>query len=1197
MEFFSGLSPSDAVGLLDDLKSIEGHLAPVNRIPEDKETISGAVWTRDSLAQQQSALQARFENRDLMLLKLPNDLPQRHLQSDLCGLPGEIQGYLEPDQGNDKPERTSVALRLAITHGDAPFHQDNFPRNLSEALDHASVGTGSVTYVTASGVERYTYAKIKSQALSILGGLQQSVNKEREIVLVDMRDAQLAVPALFACFLGNLIPVPIMLPGAEDEEAAFDRLINALNLLTPSVVLASGLMPPRSTVATPILELSGLIACEYGDCSTFIDPAETALIILTSGSSGAAKGVHQSHQALLAMIRNFSMEANGLCADDRMMNWMPLDHIGSLAFSLFGAVATGIPFVHIDTHWILEQPARWVAIASQERSTITWFPNFAFRLIAEHAPAEGSLSSMRRLISGGEAVQAGDIEYFLERLAPLGLRRDETVAPSFGMSETCSGISLSLGQRFIGPYACLGRPTADTSLRIVDDQANILLEGEVGHLHVRSCQLFLRYHKQEASPLTSDGWFDTGDLGFLEAGSLYLTGRSKDVLNINGSKYFPQEIEEAARAVPGIDPNCLVALAYAPQGFGSEMLVILFAPLIASALHSDLVVSTLSEGIRAAVGAKKRLAVRHCLPCLPEDLPRSSIGKINRSMLHAALAGGQWDNVIRRMERLTHSVSFGLHRLVCKKRNASLLSHPHSGIDIFLNITTEGSFTIQGDAPKSFLCAMADAASEVFPTQKHWAYAKLLAAAQALSNLTETLETVHVEVICEEFTDAEAAPIATLVRSLDLSQPHSWTFVRSPASFEEWIERVTVTPSRQPSMQGFWLVAGGLGGIGSHLLSSLDSEGNAILCLGRTPEDQLPPDRRDLLTRLQRVIYLAGDLRDPHTLRSSVSRGMEGFGQPLAGIILAAGTGLPCTLAEETLENYSELADTLLTGFESARALVMAQPGAVLTIIGSVVGLLGGRSHGYAAAHASLLAAAREAISQNSPVSYIGFSSWSDTGLSAGTTNKALLARDGLQPLAVETGQLIVNAARVRPGTLWFAGMDDMHPAIASLSASACLPLVQAVAAIQDLDWPGAVPVMDALGRQVLLPARSFPSGSDPRSAWIDVDSRHVEDQSPATAVERVIADEFKSVLGIEQVDRDADFFGLGGTSLTATRLANSLSTLLFTDAALPLIFRSSTPRSLAAALIAREGEPGLTLAAAEQLEALVRSDLDEAQL
>jgi len=257
-------------------------------------------------------------------------------------------------------------------------------------------------------------------------------------------------------------------------------------------------------------------------------------------------------------------------------------------------------------------------------------------------------------------------------------------------------------------------------------------------------------------------------------------------------------------------------------------------------------------------------------------------------------------------------------------------------------------------------------------------------------------------------------------------------------------------------------------------------------------------------------------------------------------------------------------------------------PGAVLTVVGSVVGLLGGRSHSYAAAHAALLAAAEEAAVGGESISYVGFSSWSETGLSRGATSPALLARDGLQPLSAETGLLILDAAQSQPGTIWSVGIDDTHPRTAPFCLGPSRPLVQPVAAITGLEWPGAVPAVDATGRTVLIPARPSEAGADPRAAWQD---KEASGEAPANAIERIIAGQFAKLLRTNSVERNADFFGLGGTSLTAMQLASALSRLFFTEAGMSLIFQNPTPRSLAAALIACEQEEGLTAAAAEQIE------------
>ena len=261
------------------------------------------------------------------------------------------------------------------------------------------------------------------------------------------------------------------------------------------------------------------------------------------------------------------------------------------------------------------------------------------------------------------------------------------------------------------------------------------------------------------------------------------------------------------------------------------------------------------------------------------------------------------------------------------------------------------------------------------------------------------------------------------------------------------------------------------------------------------------------------------------------------------------------------------------------------------------MGFLGGRVHGYAAAHAALFDAAKKAVTEGYPVSYIGFSAWKETGLSAGATSQALLARDGLQFISAETGSLLVEAVRRRPGMLCLAGINDMHPAITSYVDSNSQSLVRLAGVIQTLIYPGAIEAVDALGRTTLIAARPSTASEDeqsPLELWKRSLGLCITDMPPEGPVERVLANQFRTLLGLQKISRDDDFFACGGTSITAARLVSIISRLFFIDISISLIFQNSTPRKLASDLVAREIEPGITKAAAEQIEIILGTTLKE---
>jgi len=1218
IQFCVGLTPEEAaVELQIHTSRISSHQAPVTILPKSDETLQLPVWTRDALASQRRELQELFPNAEPELVVLPNNNTQRLLISDLTDT-NQPQANIQTQSLFETLERPlPISERLSLSVGPNARPPNEFSTTVNEALERAAIGNGELICINKT-ITRISYSGLLHQALSILGGLQQADLKRRNVILVDMRDAQLGIAGLFACMLGDFIPAPIMLPEANDARISLDRFTGALHLLDPTAILTSSPLNGLNLTLPQVFNLAKLSASPIGKPCRDINPSETALIILTSGSTGSAKGVHQSHSALMGLVWGYMICGHELGPNDRMMNWMPLDHVGSLAFALIASIAASIPLIQVETALIMGSPEKWVEIASKWKATITWFPNFAFRLLAEHAPSTGSLETLRRIVSGGEAIQAEDTALFLKHLSPLGLKTKGVIAPSFGMSESCSGVSFSLNEPEIRTYACLGRPTPNSALRIVDENLNLLPEGKIGHLQVSGNQLLLRYHGQTGTPLTSDGWFQTGDLGFIVDGALYLTGRIKDVININGQKYFPQDIEHAARLTPGLDSAYIIAVPYKSSEAVSESLVILFAPKFSTAVTDDLVVTTLCEGIRAAIRDRINLPVQYCLPLPAQDIPRTNIGKVNRSVITAKLLAGEYDPIIRRMsclEGLSPTINVGLHRIIsCAV--VPLSSKTRTALCIELN-AKGGAKLISHDyqliTPK-YIPALV----ESFNKTSESAYSLILSIAKMLLQLTPAEIPDSIQVILKDFSAATLASLIGLIRSLRLSQSQNWQaitcsmdgecdlslrpevpFARLTKTTHETdkLQRFYGLPPLSTQHDGFWIIAGGLGGIGRNIAKKLDAAGLSIICVGRKQLADLTPEQHKFLKSLSHAAYLRGDLCDSETLSVAAAYGKSLFSKSLAGVILAAGSGQPIHLSEETPENYDILSKPLLTGLDTALKITTDHPGACVTIIGSVMGFLGGRVHGYAAAHAALFDAAKKAVTEGYPVSYIGFSAWKETGLSAGATSQALLARDGLQFISAETGSLLVEAVRRRPGMLCLAGINDMHPAITSYVDSNSQSLVRLAGVIQTLIYPGAIEAVDALGRTTLIAARPSTASEDeqsPLELWKRSLGLCITDMPPEGPVERVLANQFRTLLGLQKISRDDDFFACGGTSITAARLVSIISRLFFIDISISLIFQNSTPRKLASDLVAREIEPGITKAAAEQIEIILGTTLKE---
>src|SRR5581483_11902321 len=304
------------------------------------------------------------------------------------------------------------------------------------------------------------------------------------------------------------------------------------------------------------------------------------------------------------------------------------------------SVGAGCSQVHVPTHYVLGDPLRWLDLMSRYRASVSWAPNFAFGLVTDRLDRLGKgeyrwdLSCVRVIINAGESISARGARRFLEMLEPAGLP-GTAMWPVWGMAETSSGVVYS--ERFsvktAGSNQCfveVGRPIAGIRLRIVDEHDRLLPEGAVGRLHVQGAVVTMGYYENpavNAEVFTADGWFDTGDLGFLRDGRLTITGRAKDIIIINGANYASHEIEAVVEELSFIDRSYTAACAVRHEGSRTDQLAVFFHLLPGvdeqQALHT----------IRSAILREIGVNPDHLVPVERAGIPKTGLGKIQRSKL------------------------------------------------------------------------------------------------------------------------------------------------------------------------------------------------------------------------------------------------------------------------------------------------------------------------------------------------------------------------------------------------------------------------------------------------------------------------------------------------------------------------------------------------------------------------------------
>ncbi len=584
------------------------------------------------------------------------------------------------------------------------------PRTLGEALlrtarEHAEHG---IAYIGADGSEdRQSYPQLLVEAQAILGGLRRDGLVAGDYVVLQFEDIRLHLTTFWACILGGLVPVTVAVPPSYEVDEAGEynavalKLLNTWRLLGHAAVLTQvslagalarlGLEPPiHAIVVDPFLERKPATP-------RTADSHDVAFLQLTSGSTGIPKCIQETHHGIAHHIEG-SRLVNGNSARDITLNWLPLDHVVPMLTYHIKDVYLGCRQVQLAGARVFADPLCWLDALERHGVTHSWAPNFGFKLVAD-ALAQASpsrsaqvwdLSRLQLLMNAGEQVTLPVVDDFLRRTAPFDVR-PEVMQPAYGMAELCTAMTYANGFRpETGAFRCrkaglgealvaadtgdplgvdfidVGPPIPGVRLRVVNADSRPLPEGVVGRLQVAGAIVTPGYLNNEAAnreafPRTyeDDGvWFHTGDLAFLRGGHLTITGREKEVIIVRGANFYCYEIEDIVSSVDGVAATFSAACALEDPVTGTEGLAIFFVPESpdpeASHCRLDTTVSRrvarLADAVQAAVTERLGISPSVVLPLAPEDFPKTTSGKIQRTRLKEALETGEFDELRRRLD-------------------------------------------------------------------------------------------------------------------------------------------------------------------------------------------------------------------------------------------------------------------------------------------------------------------------------------------------------------------------------------------------------------------------------------------------------------------------------------------------------------------------------------------------------------------
>ena len=556
---------------------------------------------------------------------------------------------------------------------------------LNEALAAAGNSSG-VTFVDMREDEEFlSWGEVHRRARRSASVLMRLGIRRGDRVAIILPTGPSFLDAFFGTLLAGAVPVPLYPPlrlGRLDEyHSATARMINLVGArLVISDSRVRRLLGKAMEASRPDLGCHTADALVAGTDEVEAPPYRLALIQFSSGSTVDPKPVALSQKSLVdqCAILNSVINASAT-AHEVGVSWLPLYHDMGLIGCLLSAVYYPGPLVLIPPENFLARPALWLRAVSRHRGTASAAPSFGYSLCAHRikdAELDGvDLSSWRIALNGAEPVSMKVMRNFARRFQAWGFN-PRVLTPGYGLAEAALAVTYCAPERPVqalsvdplelarrgevrsGSFeiASVGPPVPGLEVEIRSARGELLPERRVGRIFVRGPSVMMGYfrNRKATSRALTDGWLDTGDLGFVEKGELYVCGRAKDVIIIRGANHQPQEFEGCVDAVDGVRTGCVVALGFTPEGAEGEELLILAERSVRGASGD------LEERIRKAVLDGTGVRAHTVRVLAPGTLPRTSSGKMRRGealrrFLSDELTPPQPVNVLRLAGKLVQS--------------------------------------------------------------------------------------------------------------------------------------------------------------------------------------------------------------------------------------------------------------------------------------------------------------------------------------------------------------------------------------------------------------------------------------------------------------------------------------------------------------------------------------------------------------
>jgi fatty-acyl-CoA synthase len=549
-------------------------------------------------------------------------------------------------------------------------------RTIGEALDYAARGKRGLNFHDARGTltQAYTYSELREQALDHARRLiALGIRPGDRIALVAETGQEFA-----ACFFGAVYagawPVPLPLPTSfGGRDAYVDQLGIQLNSCDPALFLYPAELAEfgkqaaeRANVTSRDWESLASVEPKPTELPS-AQPDDIAYLQYSSGSTRFPHGVAVTHEALLDNLRAHGIGLQ-VARTDRCISWLPWYHDMGLVGCFLSPMSLQMSVDYLKTEDFARRPLAWLDMITRNPGTsVSYSPTFGYdicsRRMSSQTRAEDrfDLSRWRIAGNGADMIRPDVMQAFVDSFAEAGFKAS-AFCPSYGLAEATLAVSLmppgegirlelveenELGgcapdeedrpRRYRAIVNC-GKPVTGMEIEIRGPEGELLPDRGIGKVYVRGTSVMHSYFRDEETTkacLSADGWLDTGDMGYMSNGYIFIVGRAKDMIIINGRNHWPQDIEWAVEQLPGFKSGDIAAFAITGTS-GEETPAVLVHCRVSDAQERGRLRDEIRERVRAITGITP---VVELVP--PRTLPRTSSGKLSRTKARNLYLSGE----------------------------------------------------------------------------------------------------------------------------------------------------------------------------------------------------------------------------------------------------------------------------------------------------------------------------------------------------------------------------------------------------------------------------------------------------------------------------------------------------------------------------------------------------------------------------